>query len=64
MAFSLPVPDQKAHRIAWLVAKEIVPMFGVPENLLSDRGGNLLANIMKDTCELLGIRKLNTTAYH
>ena len=39
-------------------------MFGVPEALLSDRGTNLLANVMMDVCSLLGITKLNTTAYH
>lgn len=39
-------------------------MFGVPESLLSDRGTNLLANVMMDVCSLLGITKLNTTAYH
>ena len=59
-----PAPDQKAIRIARLVAEEIVPMFGVPESLLSDRGANLLANVMMDVCSLLGITKLNTTAYH
>ena len=59
-----PAPDQKAIRIARLVAEEVLPMFGVPECLLSDRGNNLLANVMKDVCDLLGIKKLNTTAYH
>ena len=59
-----PAPDQKAIRIARLVAEEVLPMFGVPECLLSDRGTNLLANVMKDVCDLLGIKKLNTTAYH
>ena len=59
-----PAPDQKAIRIARLVAEEVVPMFGVPEALLSDRGTNLLANVMMDVCSLLGITKLNTTAYH
>ena len=59
-----PAPDQKAIRIARLVAEEIVPMFGVPESLLSDRGTNLLANVMMDVCSLMGITKLNTTAYH
>ena len=56
-----PVPDQRSHRLARLVAEEIVPMFGVPECLLSDRGANLL---MMDLCQLLGIKKLNTTSYH
>lgn len=58
------VPDQKASRLARLLAEEVVPLFGVPEALLSDRGTNLLSFLMKDVCELLGIRKINTTAYH
>lgn len=36
----------------------------MPEALLSDRGTNLLSNLMKDVCSALGIGKLNTTAYH
>ena len=43
-----PVPDQKAIRLARLLVEEIVPMFGVPEALLSDRGTNLLSHLMKD----------------
>lgn len=39
-------------------------MFGVPESLLSDRGTNLLPHLMLDACNLLGVNKLNTTAYH
>ena len=37
-----PVPDKKAIRLARLLVEEVVPMFGVPEALLSDRGTNLL----------------------
>ena len=28
-------------------------MFGIPESLLSDRGANLLTNVMMDVCSLL-----------
>ena len=45
-----PAPDQKAIRIVRLLADEIVPLFGVPEALLSDRGTNLLSYLMKDVC--------------
>ena len=58
------IPDQKANRIAQILCDEIIPMFGVPEALLSDRGTNLLSHLMKDVCQILGIKKLNTTAYH
>ena len=43
---------------------ELIPVFGVPEAILSDQGANLLSHLMMDICELLGIQKLNTTAYH
>ena len=58
------VTDQRAECIARLLCEEVVPMFGVPEALLSDRGTNLLSHLMLDVCRLLGIEKLNTTAYH
>ena len=57
-----PVPDQKASRIAKLVVEEVIPLFGVPEVLLSDRGTNILSHLVMDLCRMLGIIKLNTTA--
>ena len=62
MAF--PMPDQKSHRIAELLMNEMIPQFGVPECLLSDRGTNLLSHLMTDVCKLLGLQKLNTTSHH
>ena len=56
-------PDQKSTRIVDILVHEGMPIVGVPESLLSDRGNNLLSFIMKDVCNLLGIEK-NTTAYH
>ena len=43
-----------------------IPVEGmdITEALLTDRGTNLLSHLMRDLCELLGIKKLNTTAYH
>ena len=62
MVFAMP--DQKSTRIVDILVHEVMPLVGVPESLLSDRGTNLLSFIMKDVCSLLGIEKLNTTAYH
>ena len=58
--FAFAVPDQKTGRIARLLAEEVILCFGVPEALLSDR----LSHLMIDLCKMLGIDKLNTTAYH
>ena len=63
-SFVFAVSAQKTSRIARLLAEEVIPCFGVPESLLSDRGTHLLPNLMVDLCKMLGITKLNTTAYH
>ena len=47
-----PMPDQKTKRIVQILVEEFIPLFGVPEALLSDRGTDLLSN------------KLNTMTYH
>ena len=62
--FVFAIPDQKTERIAKLLAQEIIPFFGVPEALLSDRGTNLLSHLVLDLCDMLGIKKLNATSYH
>ena len=40
-----PLADQKAQTIAKILVEEIIPFFGVPESLLSDRGTNLLSHL-------------------
>ena len=62
--FVFVTPDQKAIRIAELLAEKIVPSFGCPEALLSDQCTILLANVVQGVCRLLGITKLNMTTYH
>ena len=58
------MPDQKAIRLTKLLAEKVIPLFGVPEALLSDRGTNLLSHVMLVLCKTLGIQKLSMTAYH
>ena len=58
--FAFAVLDQNTERIARLLVEEVIPCFGVPEALLSDRGTNLLSNLMMDMYRMLGIEKINT----
>ena len=37
---------------------------GIPSQLLSDRGQAFLSKLMGEACEVLGVRKVNTTSYH
>ena len=59
-----PVTRQDTLTIARLLVEKIVPNHGVPKRLLSDRGGCLLSQLMYEVYQLLGVEKLNTTAYH
>ena len=61
-AFALP--SIEAPRIAELLVNEIVARHGAPRALLSDRGPNFMASIVKEVCKLLNTRRLHTTAYH
>ena len=56
--------NQTADTIARLLVEEIICRHGAPNRLLSDRGSNLLAEVMQRACKLCGIKKINTTAYH
>ena len=58
------VKDQTALTIAKLLMTEIVPRHGVPSELLSDRGTLFLSSLMYELYHLLGIKKINTMAYH
>ena len=58
------VADQMAHTIAKLLVKQIISRHGVPAELLSDQGANFVSGLIKEVCQILGIKRLNTTAYH
>ena len=46
--------------------KKIIPKHGVPAQLLSDHGTAFLSKLLAEVhmYQLMGMKKLNTTAYH
>ena len=58
------VPDQTALTIAWLLVEQVISRHGVPSQLLSDRGPAFLSNLVQELCAVMGMKKVNTTAYH
>ena len=57
-------PDQSAFTIAKLFVDQVVCRHGVPAQLLSDRGEAFLSQLMSEVNQVLGVKKVNTTAYH
>ena len=56
--------DQTALTIAKLFVEHIVSRHGVPMQLLSNRGPAFLSSLMKEICSIMGVKKVNTIAYH
>ena len=56
--------DQKAQTVARLLVSKLFSRFGPPDILHSDQGQNFESNLMHEICQIMGIKKSRTTAYH
>ena len=56
--------DQTAPTIAKFLVEELISRHGVPSELLSDRGPAFLSKLLFAVCECMGVKKVNTSAYH
>src|SRR5580765_8412949 len=61
---AIPIPNQEANTISKEFVTKIVLEHGIPEKILTDQGTNFLSEIFKNTCKILKIEKIQTTAYH
>lgn len=58
------MPDQEANTVARVFFDEIISRYKIPKILLTDQGTQFTSEMFKNTCKLLGIKKLQTTANH
>jgi len=61
---TIPISNQEANTISKEFVTKIVLEHGIPEKILTDQGTNFLSDIFKNTCRLLKIDKVQTTAYY
>ena len=59
-----PAKDQSAYTIAKTLVEKVIPRHKVPAKLLSERGAAFLSKLLAEVYHLMGIKKVNTTAYH
>ena len=57
------IPNQTTETVAKCFFENFVLTFGVPESLLTDRGGQFESGLFKKLCEYFGLHKLRTTPY-
>uniref|UniRef100_A0A8C7YJX3 Gypsy retrotransposon integrase-like protein 1 n=1 Tax=Oryzias sinensis TaxID=183150 RepID=A0A8C7YJX3_9TELE len=63
-AVAVPTPDQKARTVAKCVWENLISCYGFPERLHTDQGADFESKLIKELCEISGIRKSRTTPYH
>ena len=60
----IPLQTITAENIAYEFRSKYLLKYGIPQQVLSDRGSQFTGSIFKILCKLFGIDKLFTTAYH
>lgn len=63
-ALAIPTPNQKARTVAKSLWEHFISHYGYPERLHSDQGPDFESRLIKELCEIAGIRKIRTTPYH
>ena len=58
------IPNQEAVTVARKLVDQMFCRFSPPEQLHSDQGKQFESKLLKEVCNLLGIRKSRTTPYH
>ncbi|KAL1268489.1 hypothetical protein QQF64_033852 [Cirrhinus molitorella] len=63
-ALAIPTPNQKAKTVARCLWEQFICLYGYPERLHSDRGPDFESHLIKELCDIAGVRKVRTTPYH
>lgn len=61
---AFPLKGTDAHTLAVVLVNEIVCRYGVPSVIHSDQGANFCSEVIQSLCNLLGIERTQTSAYH
>jgi transposase InsO family protein len=61
---AIPLEKQDAETIARAFVEKIVLLYGTPQILQTDQGANFMSEMFRNTCNLLKIKKIQSTAFH
>lgn len=60
----IPIPNIQTNTIVKKLLDHWIFLHGCPEQILSDRGSQFISHIFIELCNILGIKKIFTSAYH
>lgn len=59
-----PIPNKEAVTVAESFVQNFILRYGIPQEIVTDQGTEFLSSTFKEACKVLGIKQLNSTAYH
>ncbi|KAG5863347.1 hypothetical protein JTB14_019732 [Gonioctena quinquepunctata] len=59
-----PILNKEVITVAKSFVDNFIMRYGFPKEFVSDKGSKLLNSSLSETCKLLNIKQLNSTAYH
>ena len=61
---AVPIKSIKAADCAWAYTTHVIARHGASSKLLTDKGRNFTSAFSRETCKILGVKQLVTTACH
>ena len=58
------IPNKQAITVADVVAGQLIPRFGCPRAILSDRGGEFINQTLRNLASIFRLKHLTTSGYH
>lgn len=59
-----PLRNKDTFSVATAFINNFVLRYGIPRNIISDRGTEFISNVMKEMCKILKINQISSMAYH
>lgn len=63
-AVAIQTPNQKAKTVAKCLWENFIVHYGIPERLHTYQGPDFESHLIKELCDIAGMKKTRTTTYH
>ena len=60
---AIPLSNRRAETVADAIYRHLICEHGIPMRILSDRGKEFMSKVVKQMCDRLGIRKIQTSGW-